>query len=255
MAMCLRFTLRQQNYLFQFKIGFLLLCLFFVSLFCILGEWQLYRYHFKKNLLATYQQNLTAAPQSFLTIADTDNPSAFQPVWLIGKYVNDATMFVQNRPYQNQLGYEVLTPIKIAGKEKLLLIDRGWVKTPADEKALPSVNAVLGELRLTGKIKWLNEYQFTLGKNMLHPEQSPLVMQKIDIAEISKLLHQSFYPFILRLDANQPNGFVRDWIITAVEPSRHMGYAVQWFVMAVVLLIAYFSFCFQRADDTTHASK
>ena len=46
MAFQIQLGFRQQRYALRFSWGFLLLCLFFVSLFCVLGEWQLYRYHF-----------------------------------------------------------------------------------------------------------------------------------------------------------------------------------------------------------------
>ena len=69
------------------------------------------------------------------------------------------------------------------------------------------------------------------------------VMQKVDIAQLQKLTHKDYYPFVLRLNPGQAHGFVRDWQPINVLPARHLGYVVQWFLMALVLLIAYFIFC------------
>jgi surfeit locus 1 family protein len=47
----------------------------------------------------------------------------------------------------------------------------------------------------------------------------------------------------VRLDPTAENGFVRQWIISAMQPERHLGYAVQWFAMALVLSIMCFCYC------------
>ncbi len=45
------------------------------------------------------------------------------------------------------------------------------------------------------------------------------------------------FPRELRLAADQPQGFRRDWPVVNVSPSKHKGYALQWFTMAAVLLL------------------
>lgn len=238
-----------KKYQFRFRFGFTLFWLTFFCLFCVLGVWQLHRYHYKKNLLQMYQTRLSATP---MTLADalSSKDLTFQHVKLTGEYLNDQTMFVQNQFYNDQMGFEVLTPVRMPQDNKLLLVDRGWIAKP-EQQALPTISAVNGEIEITGHIKLLNEYQFILGDNILNITAKPIQMQKIDIAQISTLTHESYYPFVLRLDMNAPNGFIRDaTAITNVLPERHMGYAIQWFVMAFVLMIAYFSFCFERVNDT-----
>jgi len=241
-----QFRFFNQTYLFKFKIGFTLFCAFFLILFFLLGIWQLHRYHFKQVLLSTYQHESTAEPKPLSQVLAT---TQFQRVVVKGHYLNQLTMFIQNRFYKNQPGYEVLTPLKIPGEKKLLLINRGWVGE-VSEKQLPVIAKVTDEQKITGYIKLANEYQFILGKNILQPNQSPLVMQKVDLEEISQLTHQEFYPFILRLNPTDKNGFVRDWTVATVEPGRHLGYAVQWFLMTLVLFIAYFCFCIERVKSS-----
>ncbi len=162
-----------------------------------------------------------------------------------GYYRNDLTFFIQNKQYKNRIGFEVLTPLQIPGEKKLLLVNRGWVKA---EKGvpLPKIANITGKQLIQGYIKLLDEYRFMLGKNILYPERRPLIMQEVDIKEISQLTGLTFYPFILRLDPDQANGFVRDWIITTSLPQRHLAYAIQWFAMAAALLIAYLFFCCER---------
>jgi surfeit locus 1 family protein len=157
---------------------------------------------------------------------------------------------LQNRPYKERMGFEVITPLKIGDDKLLLLVDRGWV---AGDQTPPAVKAVVDEQQISGEIKLLNEHQFILGKNILNASDSPLLMQKMDVKELENVTHLAFYPYLLRLSANEPNGFIRDWIITAVQPERHLGYAVQWFAMALTLLIACFCFCCKKLEGLDDA--
>ncbi len=242
----LQFNFRHQTYLFQFRVVFTLLCLFLFSICCLLGIWQLHRYTYKKILLNQYHERLTAEVKPFREIAEQSNLQ-FQHVNVAGEYLSNETMLVQNRFYHDQLGFEVLTPFRVFGEKKLLLVDRGWVQKPL-QQVLPEIPSVDGKQNIQGYIKLLDEYQFILGDNILEPDDKPIIMQRIDMNDISATLQQRFYPFILRLDPAQSNGFVRDWTIATVTKERHMGYAVQWFALALVLLIAYFCFSFERKE-------
>ncbi len=228
---------RQKAYLFKFKLSFSLLCLFLLGLCITLGVWQLHRYNYKKTLLTIYQKRVTETPKEFKEILAAKDLQ-FQSVKVQGRYLASLTFLIQNRFYHDQPGFEVLTPLEIPGDEKLLLVDRGWIKEPDDARL-----SVTKKLEVKGHIKLLNEYQFILGDNILQPEKTPHVAQRIDMREFSQVTHRVFYPFILRLNANEMNGFVREWTIVTVPPARHMVYAVQWFLLGLVLLIAYGCFC------------
>ena len=252
MTQSLPFQFRQQSYVFTFKMGFSLLCAFFFVLCWALGIWQVQRYYYKKDLLATYQQRLSALPQPFLKLANSQDNLQFQHVVVKGVYINTLTVLLQNRFHDDQVGFEILTPLRIMGEKKLLLVNRGWVPKPRNH-IVSKVENVSGEQQIEGYIKTLDAHQFILGKNMLDSNMLPRVMQKIDIHELSQVTQQQFYPFVLRLDASQAHGFVRDWIITVMPPERHMAYAVQWFFMAVVLLLAYLGFCCHKIERNEHA--
>lgn len=246
MPIRLQFRLGKRDYLVKFQLGFSLLCLFIFAVLCLLGTWQLQRYADKKRLLATYQFNMQRNPLPFLSLPQ-HTPLQFQRVLVSGTYLNSLTLLVQNQLYHGQLGFEVLTPLAVSGEKKLLLVDRGWIKKPAGQ-ALPMLEQSSAPQQIKGYLKEIQEYQFILGKNILNPTTQPLVVQKIDLTEISHVLQRTFYPVILRLDATEPHGYIRDWVIVSLQPERHLGYAVQWFALAFVWLLAYFCFCCERRE-------
>jgi len=232
------------------KIKFFLFWLCFVALFCALGVWQVARYHEKKQLIDSYQQQLTAIPVAFDVVKQ---PKDFQHVSVHGDFLNEDTLFIQNRFYHDRLGYEVLTILKTPQSSQYVLVDRGWVPS-VSEKHLPSIEPITGMQNLTGYLKSTEEYQFILGQNILDTHARPLVAQKIDLTELEHIFHHALFPYIVRLDKTAPDGFVRDWVITTVMPERHLGYAVQWFLMAIVLLIVSVRFCFRCEKCKNSAS-
>jgi len=193
-----------------------------------------------------YQQRLHANPVSFSQLDKTQNLQ-YQKVLLKGQYLDELTIYLQNQYHKDRLGYDVLTPIKIKNDNKLLLVDRGWLP----EQIQPTIHEIPRTSRgtlISGYLKSFNEYQFILGKNILN-DTFPLLIQKINFSELEKMTHETFYPYVLRLDSTQPDGFTRDWTVVTVTPERHMGYAIQWFLMAIVLLIAYVCFCCERIQN------
>lgn len=246
------FRFKTETYSIKLNKVFMLLCLFFFGLFCMLGVWQLHRFHYKQVLLSTYQNRLNALPKPLVLLSGSLNDIQFQPIAADGHFVNELTMFIQNRIYQGKAGFEVLTPLRVSGENKLLLIDRGWVQKP-EGQALPQIIPQKEKQHIVGYIKRVDEYQFILGKNILEPVTYPLVMQKIDLNEIGRLMNQTFYPFVVRLDPAAQNGFVRDWVISATPPERHRMYAIQWFSLALVILIAYLGFSVERVRESDYA--
>ena len=57
---------------------------------------------------------------------------------------------------------------------------------------------------------------------------------------------QPAYPFVLRLSETDPNALPRNWPITTMLPEKHRTYAIQWFLMAAAIVIAYSCFTIRR---------
>lgn len=227
--------------------GFLSFCLFFILLFCLLGTWQLHRYYDKQALLKTYKERLHELPKPFEFLSGNIKDFQFQPVVVQGEWMHTFSMFM-HQLHQGQPGLEVITPLRVTGSQKWLLIDRGWMPKTKD-KSIPSFIPISGKLQLLGYIKLVDKHSFILGKNIMDAGVKPWVMQKIDISELSRLTKQDFYPFMLRLDPGESNGFVRDWVISVTLPERHLMYAFQWFALAFIVLVGYCVFKYKVESE------
>ncbi len=150
---------------------------------------------------------------------------------------------LDNRFYQHQVGFEVLTPFYVDGK--VILVNRGWVPRGRTRAQLPQIKAVIGQQTLRGTVYFPPAHTFTLSHKMEENQGWPKIIQSLDMMQINTLLKREPLSFIIRLDTDQDNGFARDWTIINLTPERHIGYAIQWFALAGVLLIIYLIFIFK----------
>jgi surfeit locus 1 family protein len=85
-------------------------------------------------------------------------------------------------------------------------------------------------------------------------------VQQPDMARLEELLQTRLLPVILLLDESDAHGFVREWQpVYDVTPDKHRAYAMQWFTLAVVLLLIYIGVNSKRISDKSlredHADK
>jgi len=61
------------------------------------------------------------------------------------------------------------------------------------------------------------------------------LIQALDLDEMSTIAALVFVSVVGLLSPESENGFVRQWEPYAGSIERHIGYAIQWFLMALVL--------------------
>ena len=225
---------------FTFRFWPSIVCFMVFVILSSLGVWQLMRYEAKKSLLSHYANAQTHSPVALSKEPNNQNV-LFKRIKVQGVFINQQTLLLAHRYHHHQLGFEVITPLEIDNTRKIVLVNRGWIKKSQAQSLLP----VFGRQTLTGWIK-TPEYRFILGKNRINGiSQGPYQIQRINIKEIKEIIQQPLYPFVLRLDnspGNQAFSYVRDWQLVNMSPQKNLGYAFQWFAMALALLIAFFIF-------------
>lgn len=225
-----------------------LLALFGMVFFSCLGVWQLHRADEKKELLAYEAALEKRAPRAWL--GEEDNVQAFERVQFRGKILPQQ-LFLDNQYHAHHLGYHVISPVMMENK-RVVLVDRGWVSAGATRQVLPEVVTPQQSLELSGTIYQPRGAPWVLGAGIEIRQENQAVIETLDFQLISQFLHKSVYPFIIRLDAQSPAGYVRDWVTVVMPPVRHLGYAVQWFALALVVLILFVGLNLKKYD-TIHS--
>jgi cytochrome oxidase assembly protein ShyY1 len=65
----------------------------------------------------------------------------------------------------------------------------------------------------------------------------PRVVQSIDITELAADFDLPIYPYTVRLAEHYPGSYQANWQLVNLQPSKHIGYAVQWFAMSFTLVL------------------
>ncbi|MEA2768762.1 MAG: surfeit locus 1 family protein [Acetobacteraceae bacterium] len=214
-----------------------------------LGRWQLRRADQKRALYDAFDRGTDATRSIDLR---TPTVPRYQHVEAQGSYDASRQILVDNMTDMNgHAGYFVITPLSVAGGG-WLLVNRGWVPVGASRADLPAVDVPAGVRRVRGRADHLPTPGIQLGaRAVLHPPY-PVVANFPSHAEIEGLLHESSWAGatdLVLLDADQPDGYVRQWQPPGFPPLRNVAYAVQWFGLALALGIIYLVTNLRRATD------
>jgi surfeit locus 1 family protein len=214
----------------------LVLCAGFVAL----GSWQVERSREKRAMIEAFERGATNTVS--LSVAPVDRLPRYQRVSASGHYEPGRQILLDNMPSSaGQPGYRVLTPLRRADGGRLVLVDRGWVPLGLDRSRLPSVDVDAGPRTVTGRLDGLPVPGLRIGAARAPGSNGwPLVLNFPVVADVEAALGEPVERRIVLLDAAEPDGFQREWQPSiGFPPERHLGYAIQWFALALVLLVAF----------------
>ncbi|GJM06648.1 MAG: SURF1-like protein [marine bacterium B5-7] len=196
-----------------------------------LSAWQLSRYHEKQALLQAFTHQQKQAAISLEQLNKQKNKS-FTRLKVTGHYLNQYTILIENRRNHGRQGMWQVTPFLLQGSGACLLVNRGWLQRP-------DLTPVTGKQTLMGWAKTHQKKPFILGKNIYLPIRWPLNVQYLDMPALEKIIGHHLSPISLRLAPENPHGFIREWQIVNILPQRHLAYAIQWLLFALIALGIY----------------
>lgn len=215
------------------SLTFLLLLLLVLSL----GVWQIDRGYNKKELENTFleRQSQPVKEIKYNAFLESD---LYRNVVLEGKYL-EKIFFLDNRIHNGKPGLKVFSPFETTNNN-LVLVSRGWIELE-DRSKLPTVNTTKNVLKLQGVLRPESQ-DFVLENEEMNNKNNPILLQTVNLSELSNFLGKPLSPYILELSELSESAFVKTWQPINLSSFRHFGYAVQWFGLAVVLIVGYVFF-------------
>ncbi len=229
-----------------------LLTIFGVAVFCVLGVWQLRRAVYKETVLARFHQAATAPVVSLPGALAGRRPNAYPHVKVAGTLEANRVYFLDDQRRQGRLGVMVFVPFLPAGSSRTLLVNLGFLaKMGPDSLDLPDLPPIPDHtVTLTGIYAPPPLPGLKLGGNALVREKTwPKLVTWIDPRAIAADLHTSVYPHILLLDPDPDSAYLRSWTANVMPPARHRAYALQWFTFAAAAIVIFFVLHRVRHDD------
>ena len=197
-----------------------------------LGFWQLDRANEKRAIEASIQKANTGIVE---LIADENRllEKEYYQVRLKGQYLSNKQFIYDNQIVDQVSGYYVLTPFKLENQSGAIIINRGFIPWNGDREKLAdvSIKKTKSEIKvqISKPIKRIELKSSEIGNNF------PVLIQAVDLVKMSELAGIDFSSMVGLLDASMDDGFVRKWEPYTGSIEKHIGYAVQWFLMAIVL--------------------
>ena len=199
-----------------------------------LGFWQLERADDKRSIEASIKQANTGSVELIKKEEGLQSKEYYE-VRLQGKYLSDKQFIYDNQIVDQVSGYYVLTPYALEGQSKAILINRGFIPWNGRRDKLADI--VIGQETREIKVqisKPIKRMELKLSEVGI---QFPALIQSIDLQDMADRAKVDFSSVIGLLDASASNGFIRKWEPYTGSIERHIGYAIQWFLMALVLAI------------------
>ena len=199
-----------------------------------LGFWQLERADDKRSIEASIKQANTGSVELIRKEEGLQSKEYYE-VRLQGKYLSDKQFIYDNQIVDQVSGYYVLTPYALEGQSKAILINRGFIPWNGRRDKLADI--VIGQETREIKVQISKPIKRMELKPSEVSIQFPALIQSIDLQDMADRAKVDFSSVIGLLDASASNGFIRKWEPYTGSIEKHIGYAVQWFLMALVLAI------------------
>lgn len=210
------------------------IALLFAALFVRLGFWQLERLRERQAYNAPIEARAGLAPVVLRDLPRDPGEAIHRSVRVSGEYDYDREIVLTLRSRQGSPGVNLLTPLRVAGSDTAILVNRGWIYAAdgvaADTKPWREGNPVdaVGYVRLL-------ETGDTIGARSTG---RPDAVRRPSLATIRAMLPYPVAPFyvVLTSPGADPERTPPRVPPPALDEGSHRSYAVQWFVFALVAM-------------------
>lgn len=241
------------KYRFNFTIPLTLAFLVTFSVLIRLGFWQLDRADQKKEINQDYKLRQSKDVVNLNIHNGIDNPDSvlWRKVSLKGSFYKEKNLIIDNQIYRSKAGFNILTPFKIEGTGKTILVNRGWHINLINREQVPLINDVTEVKDIFGYAIKITVPGIDLGGGNIEIINSSLArFQKINLDEINDFYQADFLPYMIYLNPLLDNEYISNFKLPVPDSEKNYGYAFQWFAFAFTLLIIFIRIGITRNDKS-----
>lgn len=213
-------------------IAFLVVAGSFAAVFGRLGIWQLSRLAERRQLNTELISRAATLPVDVGAIPSDTGAAHFRRVRLSGAYDFAHEVVLTNRSRAGSPGVDIITPVRIAGRDTAILVNRGWIYAP------DAMTADLSKWRepvdMTGDA-YVENYYTRAGESR-SPTHSR-AYRWMDRTALNQAFPYPIAPYYLVLIGD--SGHVAPNIpprieVPPLDEGSHKSYAIQWFSFAAI---------------------
>ena len=194
-----------------------------------MSYWQYTRYVGKRDYEVTLERQAALGVRTFDQTRTDWSDLLHGATRLRGVFDHERQMVLINRSMHEQTGVKLVTPLKIEGSERHILVDRGfapydlYVGDQRELNKLPGLQTVEGILRPS------QTKQFFLAPPERVPPDHAWKERwfRLDIAVMGEVLPYELLPVYVE-QTNQPGPWPVHNPRAVVPSARHLNYTIQW---------------------------
>jgi surfeit locus 1 family protein len=214
---------------------YLVISLALAALFVRLGVWQLSRLHERRARNATIAARLAEPPASLRAVPADSGAAHYRRVHVAGRLDYAHELVLANRSHNGSPGVDLVTPLRVAGIDTAILVNRGWVYSPNGTDVDRARWREGDSLDADG---WIEIPSRQRGAAQL--SSSPGAFRWLEPAAATAYVGAPVTPYYVVLDpidSTTPRDRPVRLGRPALDEGPHMSYAIQWFCFAAVAVI------------------
>ena len=201
------------------------------AIFVRLGIWQLHRRQERRARNALVLARLTEPESDAESLPGDTSAIRFRRVHVHGTPDYDHELVYAARSYRGSPGVNLITPVRVPGRDTAVLVNRGWVYSP-DGSTVDLAKWRERDSTFSGYVEELP----SRGGSMYSGR--PNVVARLAYDAVAKALPYPVAPFyvvVLGDSAIGPDRLAR-LTVPPLDEGPHLNYAIQWFCFALIAL-------------------
>jgi surfeit locus 1 family protein len=194
-----------------------------------LGFWQLARLDEKVRRNESIVRQQRSAPVALASLPRDTAQAHYRPATVTGRFDYEHELVLSGRTHQGSPGVNLLTPVRIAGSDTAVLVNRGWVYSPDGGR----VDRARWHEADSGSVSgYVELYVPDAGATASAIDRR--IVRRVSRSEIDPKLPYPVAPFYLVVTGDTADGaHPARREIPALDEGPHRSYAIQWFSFAV----------------------
>mgnify|MGYP001315934727 CR=1 FL=1 len=223
------------------------------AFFVRMGAWQLQRLEDRRAANARLIARLEAPP--LVITGEPLDPEAvdLRRATVRGRFDYEQEIVLRNRTWNELPGVHVLVPLRIAGSDAAILVDRGWI--PYELASAPDrvrFRNAPGDVEIAGILRNGRPRAGLRPEDPLPVAGGPRVdaWHRVDLPKIGQQIPYPLLAAFVEEEApasGEPRAFPKPQPDISLDEGSHLIFAVQWFAFAVIAVAGYAGVAFQRA--------
>ncbi len=235
------------------RLAVTLLVIVAVGVMIRLGFWQLDRLDQRRAANSAIRAQIAAPVLDLNTANDPGRliSEEYRSISATGTFDFNQQVVLNNQVNGDRIGFQLLTPLKLAGSDTGILVERGWIPYADAQPDQWRKYDEPGTVTVKGIIR-LSQDQPGFGgisDPTLAPGQSRLDGWKfINVGRIQEQVSFRLLPVYIQ-EAPDPSWTglpIRSQTLPDLSDGPHLSYAIQWFIFASVLVVGYPSLVYRN---------